>query len=89
MEHLNPSTLEEARELLLQQNNTIAELNQRIESLTSTSEENVRTIEELRTLNQKLFLRVSTGEEPENPSHDEPAETLEEYAVKNLKGLLV
>lgn len=83
----NPTTLEEAREMLLQHTNELNQLDERIENLNSQAAENVNTIEELRTLNQKLYLRVSTGTTDEDKK-DEPQETLEEYTTKNLKGMI-
>lgn len=85
----NPSTLEEAREMLLQHTNELNQLDETIENLNTQAAENVNTIEELRTLNQKLFLRVSQDQPDDgNPSHDEPQESLEEFATKNLKGMI-
>ena len=85
----NPTTLEEAREMLLQHTNELNQLDETIENLNSQAVENDETINDLRTLNQKLYLRVSQGETQEDaPSHDEPKETLEEFASKNLKGMI-
>ena len=82
----NPETLEEARELLLQDSNRIKELEDQTAALTGQISEKDSQIEELRTLNQKLFLRVSQGEEPpEEP--EEPEESLEDFA-RNLKGVI-
>ena len=84
----NPTTLEEAREMLLQHTNELNQLDETINNLNDQAAENDKTINELRTLNQKLFLRVSTGTTVDNPSKDENRETLEEYATKNLKGMI-
>lgn len=84
----NPSTLEEAREMLLQHTNELNQLDETIENLNSQAAENVETIEELRTLNQKLYLRVSQGTIEEEDKKEEPSETLEEFATKNLKGMI-
>ena len=84
----NPTTLEEAREMLLQHTNELNQLDERIENLNSQAAENVRNIEELRTLNQKLYLRVSQGNTEEDDKPDKPAETLEEFTTKNLKGMI-
>lgn len=83
----NPTTLEEAREMLLQHTNELNQLDERIETLNNTAAENVRNIEELRTLNQKLYLRVSQGT-TEEEKKEEPKETLEEFTTKNLKGMI-
>lgn len=79
-------TLEEARELLLQNSETIRELTEQVNTLTANNGEKDATIEELRTLNQKLFLRVSQGEEPEEEPEEEH-QSLEDFA-KTLKGVI-
>lgn len=83
----NPTTLEEAREMLLQHTNELNQLDERIVNLNNQAAENDKTINDLRTLNQKLYLRVSTGSTEEDKK-EEPTETLEEYTTKNLKGLI-
>lgn len=84
----NPSTLEEAREMLLQHTNELNQLDETIENLNSQAAENDKTINDLRTLNQKLYLRVSTGTTVEEEHKEEQRETLEEFATKNLKGMI-
>lgn len=82
----NPATLEEARDLLLQDNDRIQELEGTNNTLTEQIAALTAQNEELRTLNQKLFLRTQQGtEQPDEP--DEPEETLEEFAAK-LKGVI-
>lgn len=82
----NPSTLEEARELLLQYSNDLTEARGQVESLTSQVSERDTTIEDLRTLNQKFFLQLAQGEEkPEEP--DPEPQSLEDFAA-NLKGVI-
>lgn len=82
-----PETLEDAKALLLENSETINQLNQQIETLNGQITEKDTTINDLRTLNQKYFLRLAQGEqEPE--TNPEPAETLEEYA-KTLKGVFI
>ena len=81
----NPETLEQAREMLLEDDNLIQELTQTRDTLTGQMAERDAQIEELRTLNQKLFLRVSQGTEPEEK--DEPEESLEDFASQ-LKGVI-
>lgn len=83
----NPTTLEEAREMLLQHTNELNQLDERIENLNSQNAENDKTINDLRTLNQKLYLRVSQGT-TEEEKKEEPTETMEEFATKNLKGMI-
>lgn len=86
MDIQNPETLEQAREMLLQNNNDLASLRADLDNLRNESAEKDKTIEELRTLNQKFFLRLAQGkEEPEEP--EEPEESLEDFA-KTLKGLI-
>lgn len=80
----NPETLETAREMLLDYNNRLNEANQAAETLRAESAEKDKTIEELRTLNQKFFLRLSQGENPPEPD-PEPRESLEDFA-RTLKG---
>lgn len=83
----NPTTLEEAREMLLQHTNELNQLDERINNLNGQAAENGRTIEELRTLNQKLYLRVSQGT-TEQEKKEEPKETLEEFTTNHLKGMI-
>lgn len=85
----NPATLEEAREMLLQQSEQLNQLQQQVATLTGESGEKDTTIEQLRTLNQQLFLRVSQGTESEPESDPEPAESLEDFARNHLKGVII
>lgn len=82
----NPATLEEAREMLLQNTNELNQLDQQIETLNATASENAKTINDLRELNQRLFLRASTGKADEEKEEPE-AESLEDFA-KTLKGVI-
>lgn len=84
----NPATLEEAREMLLQQTNELNQLDEQIENLNSQSEENAHQIEELRTLNQKLFLRAALGKTEDEQDEPQDTETLEDFARNKLKGLI-
>lgn len=81
----NPATLEEAREMLLQNTNELNQLDQQIETLNAAAAENAQMINDLRELNQKLFLRASTGTATEEKEEPEP-ESLEDFA-KTLKGV--
>ena len=84
---MNPETIEQAREMLLQNSETIKALNEQIATLKTENGKKDATIEDLRTLNQKYYLKLSQGEdEPEEP--DKPQQTLEEYAIENLKGVI-
>ena len=90
MPNPNPTTLEEARELLLQQSEQLTQLQRQVETLTGESGEKDATIEQLRTLNQQLFLRASQGTAPEEPESDpEPAESIVDYARNHLKGVII
>lgn len=84
----NPSTLEEAREMLLQYHDELNQMDETIENLNSQAAENVESIERLRTLNQQLYLRVPQ-ETSDDDKKEEPKETLEEYTIKNLKGMIL
>lgn len=84
---MDPKTLEEAREMLLQNSETMKQLNQQIETLTAEKAENASTIEQLRTLNQQLFLRASQGTTEPEPEPEKP-EGLNEYA-KRMKGVII
>lgn len=83
----NPETLEDARALLLENDTEIEQLRSQVETLTGQSAENDRTIEDLRTLNQRYYLQLAQGkEEPDEP--DEPESVpLTEWA-KTLKGVI-
>lgn len=82
----NPATLEEARQMLLQNTDELNQLDQQIENLNSTAAENVRQIEELRTLNQQLYLRLPQATEEEPKDDPQETETLEDFARDKLKG---
>lgn len=87
MDILNPSTLEEAREAILEWQRQRDELEAARSALETELNETKENLEEVRTLNQRLYLRVSQGsEEPEEDP--EPSETLEDFAIKNLKGMI-
>lgn len=82
----NPETLEDARALLLENDTEIATLREQVETLTGQSAEKDKTIEDLRTLNQRYYLQLAQGTEPEPEPEKEP-ETLEQWAGK-LKGVI-
>lgn len=84
-----PKTLEEARSMLLDNNNKIKELSEQIETLKKENTEKDTTIEDLRTLNQKYYLELAQGQAEDEPEHkDEPEKvSLEDYARK-LKGVI-
>lgn len=82
-----PETLEAAREMLLQNRDTISELTNQRDTLTSENTTLKEEVEKLRTLNQKLFLRATQGTETEKEEPEEPQESLEDFA-RNLKGVL-
>ena len=82
----NPQTLVEARMILLENSNELANLREKISSLTAQNEEKGQEIETLRTLNQQLFLRVSQGE-PEPEKEPEKVQSLEDFAMNYFKGV--
>lgn len=82
----NPETLEDARALLLENDTEIETLRQQVETLTGQSAEKDKTIEDLRTLNQRYYLQLAQGTEPEPKEEPEP-EPLEKWAEK-LKGVI-
>lgn len=85
--NLNPATLEDARAALLEYSDLMQERETQIATLTAQNEENAREIEQLRTLNQQLFLRCTQGEEtPEEPA-PEPL-TVNEFC-KKFGGIIV
>lgn len=83
-----PETLEKAKEMLLEYNNKLEEAQKQIETLTTQNGEKDNTINDLRDLNQKYFLRLAQGTEPEEPEENKPTETLEEYAIRKLGGII-
>lgn len=85
----NPTTLEEAREILLQYTDELNQLDQTVENLNSAAAENVRQIAELRTLNQQLYLRLpQMQQEDETTDETENRESLEDFARNKLKGMI-
>ena len=82
----NPETLEDARALLLENDTEIETLRSELETLRGQNAEKDKTIEDLRTLNQRYYLQLAQGQE--EPDNDEPEpESLEEWAGK-LKGVI-
>lgn len=82
----NPETLEDARALLLENDSEIESLRSELETLKGQNTEKDKTIEDLRTLNQRYYLQLAQGED--NPEPDEPEpESLETWAGK-LKGVI-
>ena len=84
----NPATLEEARNLLLQYTDELNQFDQQVENLNTQNAENAQTIEQLRTLNQQLYLRLPQAQQEEPKDEPEEKETLEDFARNNLKGLI-
>lgn len=82
----NPETLEDARALLLENDTEIEQLRAQVETLTGQSAEKDKTIEDLRTLNQRYYLQLAQGKEEPEPDEPEP-ESLETWAGK-LKGVI-
>lgn len=82
----NPETLEQAREMLLQQSNDLDTLRGELDTLRNESSKKDTTIEELRTLNQKFYLQLAQQQEEPEPE-PEPELSLEDFA-RTLKGLI-
>lgn len=83
----NPETLEQAREMLLQNSAQIQKMQGELDTLKEESQKKEEQLEDLRTLNQKLFLQVSQGSVQEPEPEPESQESLEDFA-KNLKGVI-
>lgn len=84
----NPETIEEARQMLLEDNTELESLRGELETLRGQMAEKDSTIENLRTLNQSLYLRATQGEEPEEEEEEEEPESLEDFAKNHLKGVI-
>ncbi len=74
-------TLEEAQQRILDLETQLAEVTNERDSLSQNNETLVHDLDAARTLNQKLFERVtqSTAEETEEPEEETPP-TCEEFA---------
>lgn len=83
----NPETLEDARALLLENDSEIETLRSQVETLTGQIAEKDTTIEDLRTLNQRYYLQLAQGTEPEPENEPEP-EPIEKWAEK-MKGVII
>ena len=77
----NPETLEDARALLLENDTEIEQLRSQVETLTGQNTEKDKTIEDLRTLNQRYYLQLAQGQAEPEPDESEP-ESLETWAGK-------
>lgn len=82
----NPETLEDARALLLENDTEIESLRSELETLRGQSSEKDKTIEDLRTLNQRYYLQLAQGTEPD-PEPEPEHVPIKEWA-KTLKGVL-
>ena len=83
----NPATLEEAREMLLQNKTELDNLKEQVSNLTAQISEKDENIESLRTLNQKFYLQLSQGQASDPEPEDEEPQSLEDFA-RNLKGVI-
>lgn len=83
----NPETLEDARALLLENDSEIETLRSQVETLAGQITEKDNTIEDLRTLNQRYYLQLAQGTEPEPENKPEP-EPIEKWAEK-MKGVII
>lgn len=77
----NPETLEDARALLLENDSEIETLRSELETLKGQNSEKDKTIEDLRTLNQRYYLQLAQGTNEPEPDEPEP-ESLETWAGK-------
>lgn len=77
----NPETLEDARALLLENDSEIETLRSELETLKGQNTEKDKTIEDLRTLNQRYYLQLAQGKDESEPDEPEP-ESLETWAGK-------
>lgn len=83
----NPETLEDARALLLENDSEIETLRSELETLKGQNTEKDKTIEDLRTLNQRYYLQLAQGEDKPEPDEPEP-EPIEKWAEK-MKGVII
>ena len=83
----NPETLEDARALLLENDTEIETLRSQVETLTGQSAEKDKTIEDLRTLNQKYYLQLAQGQTEPDTEPEQPPVPLTDWA-RNLKGVI-
>lgn len=87
----NPETLEDARALLLEDNEELEQLREQISTLEAQITEKDESIENLRTLNQSYYLRLSQGraeDENDEGEDDEEPQSLEDFARTKLKGVI-
>jgi len=83
----NPVTLEDARALLLENDSEIETLRSELETLKGQNTEKDKTIEDLRTLNQRYYLQLAQGKDEPEPDEPEP-EPIEKWAEK-MKGVII
>lgn len=85
---MNPETIEQAREMLLQNKNEIETLRGQVTTLQGQITEKDATIEDLRNLNQRYYLQLAQGtEEPEEIRQEPEPMSLEDFA-KTIKGVI-
>ena len=83
----NPETLEDARALLLENDNEIETLRSELETLKGQNTEKDKTIEDLRTLNQRYYLQLAQGQADPDPEPEQPPVSLTDWA-RTLKGVI-
>ena len=77
-------TLEEAQEQILELQDQVTALTGERDTLSQVNTALTEKVEELRTLNQKLFLRTQAGT-AEEPKNEEPAPASCEEFAKTIK----
>lgn len=85
----NPQTLEEARQMLLEDSTALNTMREQLTTLQNENSEKDRTIEDLRTINQRYYLQLAQGQAPTDPDpkEDEPPQSLEDFA-RTIKGVI-
>ena len=74
-------TLEQAQQQILDLQDQLATVTAERDTLSENNNTLTAEVEDLRTLNQKLFLRTQANHTPtEEPEEDPPVPTCEEYA---------
>lgn len=75
-------TIEQAQERILELETQLTELTNERDTLSENNNNLSRDLEAARTLNQKLFERVTTKETTEDDDEGDDVESLEDFAKK-------
>ena len=90
MKNISEMTEDEVRDHALELRQQVATLEEDMQRVNAEMEETRKTNLLLQRRNNELFMRVEMGQTPEeeDAAPAEDPETIEDFAIKNMKGIL-